>query len=353
MIRRLAAVTALSLGLATTAEAEGVAGGTKLFKDWMAACDNVASCAGYTFQGEDFDYGDYVVIRRKAGPDEAATIAFVVAASDNETPAGEARFRVVLDGEPLAAVQELVAKPDETSGGWRAELRGDRALAFIDAVRNGDDIVLLRGDDQAARFSLAGLSATLLWFDETQGRLGAASALLRRGSKASPPAPPAPVVTRGPVVSQDGLPRAVSPAMAATADLQACDVDYAADDELSVWRLSPGTLLWAAPCSRGAYNTIFAMLLTDEAGGNVRHAVFPGTPGADKEQSGELMNVRYDPATRVLSNFDKARGLGDCGAQSDWVWTGSGFKLTWQAIMPDCRGVGFEDWPTTWTAEVR
>lgn len=353
MSGRVAAGAALVLGLATAAFAGQPTGGTKLFKDWMAACDNVASCSAYAFQGEDFESGSYALIRRDAGPDAGLTVSFIASPLEDETPKGQATWRVVLDGEPLAGFDRIVAKPDDMTGGWRAELTGDRAQAFLDLVRNGDDIVLVRGNDQAAAFSLAGLTATLLWFDETQGRIGTTSAVLRKGPKAPPAAPAAPVVARGPAVSQDGLPKAVSKAMAATSDLKGCDVEYGKDEELAVWRLSEGTLLWAVPCSRGAYNTIFAMLLTDEAGGKVRHAVFPNTPGAGKDQSGELMNVSYDPKTRTLSNFDKARGLGDCGAQSDWVWTGTSFKLVFQAIMPDCRGVGFEDWPSAWTAEVK
>src|SRR5215217_2606535 len=209
------------------------------------------------------------------------------------------------------------------------------------------------GNDQMARFSLAGLTATLLWFDETQVRVGTTSALLRMGAKNAPAAPAAPVLKRGPAVDQSGLSRTLPRAVAARPEIKGCDVEFRDDAELTVARLSPDVVLWAVPCSRGAYNTISTMLLTDAKGGNVRPAVFPDAPGAGQSQSSELMNIQYDPGTRILSNFDKARGIGDCGAQSEWVWTGTEFKLLSQFMMPECRGVISDDWPSMWRAEVR
>ena len=43
------------------------------------------------------------------------------------------------------------------------------------------------------------------------------------------------------------------------------------------------------------------------------------------EATTELMNVSYDAATQTLYNFEKGRGLGDCGATNTWVWDGKGF----------------------------
>lgn len=350
MIKRFAAVGAASLGLlaALPAQAEG----TKIFKDWSAACDNVASCAAYGFQGDEFDVG-YLMIARHAGPDQAVKLTFVVSPGDSDGgPLGDAAWAPRLDGQPVAGFPRLTLKEDD-NGYWRGELSGAQAQAFIEAVRNGDRLTLNAGELAVARYSLSGLSATLLWFDETQGRVGTTSALLRRGPKTAPAAPAAPVITRGPEVPQTGLPTAVPKVIAARSDVKECEVDFNAAEDLTVARLSPGVLLWAIPCSRGAYNTIYTLLLSDETGGKARHAVFPGTPGAGRDESGELMNIDYNPKTRTLGNFDKARGIGDCGAQSEWVWTGAEFKLSWQAIMPECRGAPSDDWPSVWSAEVK
>jgi len=344
---------ALCLGLGLAAAAAPVqAGGTKIFKDWMAACDNVAACSAFSFQGEDDGGHDgYLLVRREADADAPLRLSFVVRPT-NATARGQTTWSAMLDGEPMPGFGAIVANAGE-DGGWRADLTPAQSQAFVNAARNGDELVLIQQDHQAGRFSLAGVTATLLWFDETQGRVGSTSAIVRKGARTASPAPVAPVIVRGPEVSQAGLPDELPRAMAALPAIKQCEVNYAAAEDLTVSRLSPGTLLWAIPCSRGAYNTIYAMLLTDEQGGHPRRAVFPNTPGAGQDQTGELMNVSYDPRTRILSNFDKARGLGDCGAQSDWVWTGKAFELTSQLMMPDCRGVGLDDWPSVWKADVR
>lgn len=344
-----AAGAVLALLSAAPAHAEG----TKIFKSWMAACDNVATCAAYGFQGGEYDVG-YVMISRKAGPDAPPEILLVVSPGDDDGGAlGDATWTPMLDGQPIAGFPTLAGK-DDGSGYWRTTLVGDRAKAFIAAVRNGDELTLQTPEGlPVARHSLAGITATMLWFDESQGRIGTPSALIRKGYGDNPAAPAAPVVVRGPQVSQDGVPKALPKTLTALPQIKACDADYASAEDLTIARLSPGTLLWVVPCSRAAYNTIYAMLLTDEKGGQPRHAVFPDAPGAGQDQSGELMNASYDPKTRTLSTFDKARGIGDCGATSDWVWTGKAFVLVAQSLMPDCRGVGVDDWPSVWKAQVR
>jgi hypothetical protein len=351
MTKRFAAIGAVAVGLLASA-APAHADGVKIFKDWTGLCDNVAACVAYGFQGADDELG-YLTIVRKAGPAEPLRVVFVVSPGDSDGgPLGDATWTPMLDGEPVTGFATLQAREDP-NGYWRGELVGAPAQALIDAVRNGNQLTLNAGDFAVARYSLSGLTATMLWFDETQGRVGTTSAVLRRGPKTAPVAPAAPAIYRGQEITQTGLPTSLPKAIAARTDVKACEGDVNAAEDLTVARLSPGTLLWAIPCSRGAYNTIYAMLLSDETGGQARHAVFPNTPGAGQDQSGELMNVAYDPKTRTLSNFDKARGIGDCGAQSEWVWTGSEFKLSRQAIMPECRGVSFEEWPTVWVSVVK
>ncbi len=43
--------------------------------------------------------------------------------------------------------------------------------------------------------------------------------------------------------------------------------------------------------------------------------------------------------------FSKARGIGDCGQVTDWVWNGKTFALASDDVMPACRGVPSDDWP--------
>ena len=51
-----------------------------------------------------------------------------------------------------------------------------------------------------------------------------------------------------------------------------------------------------------------------------------------------------------MSEYVKARGLGDCGGSSDFVWDGARFRLVEATGMGECRGS--IDWITTWRAKV-
>ncbi len=69
------------------------------------------------------------------------------------------------------------------------------------------------------------------------------------------------------------------------------------------------------------------------------------------EEGGNILdNADWEPGTRRLSEFAKARGLGDCGAHSDYAWDGARFRLVRQESMGECRGS--TDYITTWRAQV-
>lgn len=125
--------------------------------------------------------------------------------------------------------------------------------------------------------------------------------------------------------------------------MEGCEDDIADIGlEPEVARLSGGKLFWGIACGRGAYNIIYRLFLSDEAGGHVAPLNLSDPAGGS---SSEVMNIAYDPETRSLTNFDKARGLGDCGAITRWTWTGEDFVLAEQHLMPECKGVPPEHWP--------
>jgi hypothetical protein len=63
----------------------------------------------------------------------------------------------------------------------------------------------------------------------------------------------------------------------------------------------------------------------------------------------QLVNVAFDPKTGVLSEYNKWRGLGDCGSSTNWVWTGKQFAAVTHDTMPECRGI--IDYLNLWTAK--
>lgn len=350
MFHRVVALAfGLSLALAAPARAELF----HAFKDWSTVCDNLKTCTAMTFAGEEYQTSAFIIVSRGAGPAAPAKVVVSVMARDDDAGEKPVNWRLALDGKPLAGFDALQAP--SMDGLWRAEFTGDKAAAFLAAIRDGGALTLKPPKGPTVRFSLAGLAASLLWLDDSQGRVGTVTALSKAGSKlatAVPAAPRAPAVVRAKPVSQDGLPKTAPAALLKAAG--DCDIDPKSEQfEPVVARLAPGKLFWGIPCSAGAYNTFFELFITDEKGGGAKPVIPPYAPGAEDQPTNELMNISFDTTTQTLSNFDKMRGLGDCGAQSDWVWDGTGFKLVAQYMMPDCHGVPFDDWPSIWQAQAR
>jgi hypothetical protein len=116
-------------------------------------------------------------------------------------------------------------------------------------------------------------------------------------------------------------------------------------------RLDARTELWAVPCGSGAYNLTHNWYLTGPGGRDPRPAALIGTagPGADPNMpDNSTVNGEYDPGSRTLSSFAKGRGIGDCGVQQTWTWTGQRFVLTMESTMGECAGVPSDFWPVAW-----
>jgi len=185
--------------------------------------------------------------------------------------------------------------------------------------------------------------------------VGTVTALARPGPKpatAVPPPSAPPVIAVAPPVAQAGLPQKAPRALArSVAD---CDQDRKPEDSDDVVaRLAPGLVLWGPQCSMGAYNEVNVFFLGDEKARAVKRVVFPEAPGAGQASDDELINVDFDAKTQTLTSFSKARGLGDCGQQTDWVWAGKAFVLLDETVMPECRGVPLDDWAPLFVARRR
>jgi hypothetical protein len=100
------------------------------------------------------------------------------------------------------------------------------------------------------------------------------------------------------------------------------------------------------PCGSGAYNFNSTAFIV--AGGKGAPARFDTGPDGMGEDSPTLTNAQWDPKLSQLSQYDKARGLGDCGTSQEWVWDGTRFRLIRTAELSECRGA--IDWPVTFRA---
>lgn len=327
------------------------------FKDWTVGCDNTLRCqaAGFPPVGEDGDY----TLSFSRGPN-----------------AGDRPLVRVVGSQPerVVAVMAHGRRFDLKSPG--ADLAPGDMAAFIRAARKANTLSLLGEDgEQIDMISLAGASATFLYMDERQRRLGTSTALIRTGPSTNVPPPPAPPVIHAPPSSSKApAPVDLSPfdnsetiasqiaSIRSEKDLteeqknfiaQEIEIRYRGATE--VHRLDAhSTLVLTRLGEGGAYNHEYLALVFDNNGAAVDA---PFEVAAD--MSGEtpnngkfygITNGFYDPQTGLLSGDVLCRGLGDCGVARKFVWDGAMFRLVSYHSRGSERGV--IDWIPLWRANV-
>lgn len=329
---------------------------SRTFRDWYAVCDNGNLCSAYA--GGDTGW---ILIQMEAGPEGQPTVRVGMWPEDGD--ALKTPIVLVIDGKR----HSTSPGPDETSS---SVLRGTDARTVIAELAAGRALGLASGE-QTVDLPVAGSSASLLWFDERQGRLDTTTALVRKGAKPAstvPATPQLPTIVAGPAVSQSGfamtretvdgevMTHPTLPAsLLAVPTVKQCRDDTTMNEYLSksvtAARLNAVTELWGVPCSSGAYNQSFAYYLTGPQGANPRLIFFPDADGKPRPSAeGDdmwLTNPNYDPETRTMTAFAKGRGIGDCGVDQTWTWTGEAFVLNHERVMSDCFGITSELWPTT------
>jgi len=330
---------------------------SRRFRDWSAVCDNGNGCVAYTG-----GIAAWIRVGMEAGPGAEPTIRLGMWPDGGGALAGP--LYLVIDGRRHVTTPG----PEDTSSALVPQVDVRAIIAELTAART----ISLAAGDQDANLPAGGVSASLLWFDERQGRLDTVTALVRRGGRPAstvPLAPALPFVTVAPAVSQAGFetslmpmnsdedrPNAVpSAALEADPGVRQCRENTAFNDYLgkavTASRLDASTELWGIPCDSGAYNVSYLYFLTGPGGIDAREVRFPdkdGRPIEGADGAAEwLVNPAYDPATRTLTALAKGRGPGDCGVFQTWTWTGRSFALSGEQVMSDCFGMVLDFWPTT------
>lgn len=317
---------------------------SKGFRDWLAACDNVKSCTALSLPAEGGDDVAYLRLTRPAGPAGALALAIRIRAETLKAPLDIA---LALDGAAFPAAGRRFAATIADGADATIALPPADAEALIAAARKATKLtVAIAG--KSLDISLAGSVAAMLWIDEQQGRLNTTSALIRKGpGTAVPAALPLPsvpaTVTKAPAIAA-AAGKALTTALRRQVNRRnpdSCEDDLAGMDQ--VWPLDAGLRLVGLACSRGAYNlsTYFWIV----PGSGIAKA---SKAGFDELADNVLVNADYDPATGRLGYFDKARGIGDCGVQGAYSWTGSGFAILERSEMGECRQIPPDDWPVTY-----
>jgi hypothetical protein len=306
----------------------------RTFRDWTVGCDNGRRCEAIALlpEGEDWEGWTTLGISREAGVQAGPTFML----PDLES----APAQLAADGIPLAVSFSAGADGISVMDEGGDLLRALRAARVIEARDFGGATV--------ASISLAGASAAMLYMDEVQGRVGTTAALVRPGARPAVSRPPAlPQVRRTPPPTDAAI--APDPARLATIERETGCADEMAGsarpDADAPVQIATGTALILLPCGSGAYN--FASLPVLARGGRVAVAPFDFQPSGAPPL---LTNAFWDEKRRVLMEYNKGRGLGDCGIASEYVWDGARFRLIRYERMDECRGSLRRI--TTWRAEL-
>ncbi|WP_422505539.1 DUF1176 domain-containing protein [Stenotrophomonas sp. GZD-301] len=341
-------VPLLAVALAAALPAHAATPVYRQFQDWVVACDNVARCvASGAAEGVD----GRITVQRAAGPQGAIEVSVVLPTRGGSAP-------LLLDGKPVAlAAPGWTRAPD----GAERVLRQTRSLAaaqgFIDAVRNGSALRFGTGERDA--IPLGGLSAALLLVDETQGRLGGGTALLRRGDAAAskvPAAAPLPRVTLAPpprraldAATQARLIAQVRRSQSAVIQREDCS-QHGGDDAFDeAAALDDTQALVLIECLRGAYQSSSLVFRVPVADASRATRVTPTLPFAlpgVRTRLDMLTSAAFEDG--VLTHSGRGRGIGDCGSGARWGWTGTTFALLAYEHMGACRGDDAAEWPALW-----
>lgn len=338
------AVPILALAALALVPGGAHADGVESFKDWTVVCDNQRACTVVGFGSEEGELPAVLRLTRAGAAGAPAKVE--IDQSDSEAALGGKPPVLAVDDKVVLTAR---AKPLSEAGGFTVVLDDAQVGPLLGAARNGAVLAIRAGDKTVGQVSLAGMVAALRYADDQQKRVGTVTAMVAKGAAPAssvPAPPPTPILHPAPAVAQTGLPTKPPPAVQALVRKGECDVE--ADEtgqKPQAYRLSADRVLWQVPCGGGAYNFDSLFVVVDKAG---KAAPAP-LEGVD---DGLATNADYDPKTRILSSYTKGRGVGDCGSSTAWVWSGEVFATSEGAIMPVCRGYGY-DWPTAFHAEVR
>lgn len=331
------------LGAAASAQEQ------KSFRDWWVVCDNSLECAAFGFSAEEGE--GYLKIERRAGPGGRLEAGLVVLAGEGR-PVPHS-WSVRADGKVL--FDRLTFEDAGSGAAW--SVQGDAARRLVNAARDASSLTVEGPGGVKVAIVLSGASASLRYIDERQGRAGQADALAAIG-KVSPAAaraaPARPVIDVPASPAQTAIPVTPPTFLAALRKTgEGCDVPMEGEEDPVIKaRLGPNLMLWGLRCSSGAYNVDYRFFTTDDRGKNPRAQTFAYASGTEQKDTLYVTNPEFDSGSLILSSFERARGIGDCGAILSWAWTGKAFALVSQDIMSDCHGVGSEHWPSLYRATV-
>ncbi len=327
----------------------------KVFKDWAVACNNIRACEATSFMVQDDgsnEMGALLRLERGGKPGDAP--AFSLRLGYEALPSNLAGKPIVLraGGKSLALGKLSSTQQQEAS----IVIPPEKNTALLAMLVKPALLEIVIGSS-TRRATLSGLAASLLYMDAQQKRLNTTTALIRTGRKtmsAMPPATPKLTAALPPkgMKAPAGLSGKVRTLMAGSlTDCEADEGDYKPSKNDFAEPLDAKHYLVGITCFSGAYNQMSNMfVVTKASAASAKPQTTPAKLALHDAGDSQLVNASFDPKTGMLSEYNKGRGLGDCGSFTEWVWTGKQFAAVTYDDMPECRGV--IDYLNLWTAKV-
>lgn len=334
----------MGLGLMLTALLPGgvSAGVGKDIRDWSVACTNGLTCS-MSFYDLKARGVQHVSFQRRVAAN--APIALEIRAAKNFGPddAPDATYRFSVDGKEVLVLGAGELKP-ETYGSAFLLSDDAKVRTLLAAMEAGTTMEVTATTSKASvtfPVKLNGVKGAMLYLDEVQGRLGRTDALVEKGDKA----PPTEEVA-GDIESLDDMPanvrRDFTESGGPCGDLEPSMIGRFQGFDIMVGT----TRLIAVPCgSGGAYNQPYAVYVGYDV--IIERLAFPLMDEGSPTTMSTAYNVDFDPVAKVLTSFDKGRGLGDCGDFYKWRFNedDATLSLLEERSKGDCDAEGIGDGP--------
>lgn len=306
-------------------------------QDWQVACDNTMTCrlAGYQAENNS-ELPVSVLLVRRAGAN--ASVEGKVKLGGAKESSSKAlmqlgdrhRISLFINDKNYGETKTFSA----TAG--NAELTEAQVSALLNALTKSSKIELVLRNSRW-QLSDKGASAVMLKADEAQGRVGTSNAFIDREGAAKPNSSVIPpkavpklrfVLPNSKAVSNNNKKFGMRSSQLATimkGTMKEVDSDCPNLPDKSPWRinrLNGSQLLVQHECWRGAYNVGTGVWVMNDSKPYNPVLVTTSATGYDE---GKITSVQ------------RGRGIGDCLAKSEWIWTGKSFSKSHESTTGLCR----------------
>lgn len=300
----------------TTSQAQNFGETREYFSDWLAACRPNGYCSATTYVNPRLldtkdtnanTAADYVL---RVGRHETGTYWEISLTTIAAMPAEYANIVIDIEGAQTTFNSRFGYGAYSSVNDFF--FLSTNAQQILDQMVAGNRAIFeFEGEDslpKTANFSLSGLSASLIWIDEKQRRLGS-----ERVVYAAP-------IGLTPVSAE--FPRSVPPQLIVQHTQNPdCDAfeDLPGAHRVITEQVDEEHYIYLIPCATGAYNSEYkAYEGNDDYFTPVYFAEFSETGGWSGTPF--IVNPTYDYDTNILTSKYFGRSLGDCGSAGKWVW---------------------------------